>query len=289
MIDASSQLVRLMRTACGVDTVVRPYDLRPAADFMCHPAYVGLLLAEAKNPTGTVASYVDVPSGLGRAWRAHLGNSTRARIGVVWKTSEQPNPDRHRTRRMPLEDLRPLASLPGGRLHSLQTETTADERAQQESMSLVNLGSQLRDLSDTAAAILALDLLVTVDTASAHVAGALGRACWVLLPFAGCWRWGLHRDSTVWYDSLRLFRQPSPGAWSAVIADVCSALQVWLQPVRHGGMRQRNRRGRDGEGWCCRHDTRDVTQARTAPSARRVGCPHARCRAGRTRGVLRSA
>jgi len=82
----------------------------------------------------------------------------------------------------------------------------------------------LTDYAETAALIAGLDLVITVDTSVAHVAGALGRPAWVLLPHAPDWRWLLHRNDTPWYSSLRLFRQPKPGDWRSVIADVVTAL-----------------------------------------------------------------
>jgi hypothetical protein len=82
----------------------------------------------------------------------------------------------------------------------------------------------LADYAETAALIAALDLVVTVDTSVAHVAGALGRPAYVLLPFAPDWRWLLHRDDTPWYDSLRLLRQPGPGDWRSVIASLAGVL-----------------------------------------------------------------
>ena len=82
----------------------------------------------------------------------------------------------------------------------------------------------LANFAETAALIAALDLVVTVDTSIAHVAGALRQPAWVLLPYAPDWRWLLHRNDTPWYDSVRLFRQPSPGDWQSVIASVIAAL-----------------------------------------------------------------
>ena len=82
----------------------------------------------------------------------------------------------------------------------------------------------IADFTDLARIVAGLDLVITVDTAAAHLAGALGRPCWVLLPFLPYWRWGLEGDSTPLYPSLRLFRQPSPGAWEYVLARVASAL-----------------------------------------------------------------
>jgi ADP-heptose:LPS heptosyltransferase len=89
----------------------------------------------------------------------------------------------------------------------------------------------LTSYAETAALIAALDLVITVDTSVAHVAGALGWPAWVLLPYAPDWRWLLHRNDTPWYDSLRLFRQPSPGDWRSVVASVTATLSMARLPA----------------------------------------------------------
>jgi ADP-heptose:LPS heptosyltransferase len=88
-----------------------------------------------------------------------------------------------------------------------------------------DFAGELRDLRDTAALMGALDLVISVDTAPAHLAGALGKPVWILLPFSPDWRWLLGRDDSPWYPSARLFRQPRIGDWEAVVADVAQALK----------------------------------------------------------------
>ena len=93
-------------------------------------------------------------------------------------------------------------------------------------LGLANNAGALTDFAETAALVAALDLVITVDTAVAHLAGALGVATWVMLPHAPDWRWLLRRDDSPWYRSLRLFRQDRPGNWDGVIARVATALQA---------------------------------------------------------------
>ena len=97
----------------------------------------------------------------------------------------------------------------------------------------MNLGPRLNDFADTAAIVDQLDLVITVDTAVAHLAGALGKKVWVVMPFAADWRWLLKTEASPWYPTMRLFRQPRPGAWEAVFTDVRKALreELDLQPV----------------------------------------------------------
>ena len=89
---------------------------------------------------------------------------------------------------------------------------------------MVNLGGKMRDFADTAAVIQELDLVVTVDTAIAHLAGALGKPVWVVLPHPGDWRWMLNRDDSPWYPTARLFRQQRPGEWGPVFENLRQAL-----------------------------------------------------------------
>jgi glycosyltransferase involved in cell wall biosynthesis len=126
---------------------------------------------------------------------------------------------------MPLQALARLAAVPGVRLISLQKGPSAVQAdAPPSGMPLTNLGPLLSDFGDTAAVIESLDLVITVDTSVAHLAGALGRPVWIMLMSAPDWRWLRGRDDSPWYPSVRLFRQPCYGDWDSVVADVTAAL-----------------------------------------------------------------
>jgi ADP-heptose:LPS heptosyltransferase len=107
---------------------------------------------------------------------------------------------------------------------SLQRDIRDSDRSALEACGLLDPSGELRDFADTAALISALDLVITVDTSVAHLAGALGKPCWVMLPFAPDFRWLLDRDDTPWYSTLRLFRQQSPGDWDGVLQRIAQAL-----------------------------------------------------------------
>jgi hypothetical protein len=157
------------------------------------------------------------------AWHKKLGEKTRLRIGVVWSGAAGHKNDANRSIR--LEDFLPLTERPV-EWHSLQKIYRPQD--------LDKLGlhpeihqhqDDLNDFSDTAALIECMDLVICVDTSVAHVAGALGKPVWILLPFSPDFRWMLERDDTPWYPSARLFRQSGIGDWQSVIAQVGSELQ----------------------------------------------------------------
>jgi hypothetical protein len=127
---------------------------------------------------------------------------------------------------MALAAATPLLAVEGVTFFSLQKGPPgAAIVANGQQSRIIDLGSLLEDFADTAAAMTCLDLVISVDTAAAHLAGALAKPVWTLLPFAPDWRWLLGRNDSPWYPSMRLYRQPAPGDWNAVIAQVMADLQ----------------------------------------------------------------
>ena len=149
---------------------------------------------------------------------------TGLRVGLVWAG----NPERmrmDRRRSIAVERLAPLVGLPGISLVSLQKGTAATELAGSAlGGALYDWTDELADFADTAALVETLDLVIGVDTAVVHLAGAMGKPVWLLNRFDTCWRWLRGRDDSPWYPSLRQFRQPSPGDWDSVITRVRDAL-----------------------------------------------------------------
>jgi tetratricopeptide (TPR) repeat protein len=160
-------------------------------------------------------------------WRARLQDLLPPgfrRVGVVWAGRPTHNNDLNRS--ASLYAFAPLAALDGIALVSLQKGPEQTAIASYfNSAPLLNLGAAIADFVDTMAIIEALDLVVTVDTAVAHLAGAMGRPVWILLPYAPDWRWLLDRDNSPWYPTARLFRQPSAGDWGDALRRVAEALQ----------------------------------------------------------------
>jgi tetratricopeptide (TPR) repeat protein len=157
-------------------------------------------------------------------WARRLQSGNDLKIGIVWAGNPKHVLDRHRS--MPLAAFVPLAGLPGVQLYSLQKGSREEEaRSPPAGMDLINLGPELDDIRETTTAISQLDLVLSVDTALAHLAGALGKPVWMMLPKVADWRWLEGRDDTPWYPTMRLFRQRRRGEWGDVVERVRSALQ----------------------------------------------------------------
>ena len=170
-------------------------------------------------------------------WSFRLAKETlpaEMRIGLAWKGN--PNFENDKDRSLPnLGTLAPLGAIAGVRFFSLQKGAGEEEAANPPiGLPLVNLGPQISDFADTAAIIENLDLVICVDTAVAHVAGAMNKECWVLLPnYKTDWRWLSGRSDSPWYPGvMRLFRQTCMNDWETVIAEVYTALQVFRQRIR---------------------------------------------------------
>jgi hypothetical protein len=143
-------------------------------------------------------------------------------VGVVWAGNPAFQNDLNRS--VPLEQLMPLLAC-GAKIVSLQKDLrTNDWQFLAAHPEILHLGAELNDFSDTAAVVAALDLVVSVDTAVAHLTGALGRPLFLLLPWVPDWRWMLNRDDSPWYPSARLFRQSGPGEWRGTISRAVEAL-----------------------------------------------------------------
>ena len=152
------------------------------------------------------------------------GPAGALKVGLVWAGGEDYR--KNRIRSAPLELFLPLLRLPGIRFFSLQCgPRSAELRNLPADIQIEDLGSRLRDFADTAAAMGQLDLVISVCTSTLHLAGALGRPVWGVLAFAPCWRWMLGRSDSPWYPTMKLFRQPKPGDWPGVIAQIEAALR----------------------------------------------------------------
>jgi tetratricopeptide (TPR) repeat protein len=201
---------------------------QPLPDFDLHCPLLSLPMALGTTLENLPAEvpYLAAPGPRALRWRERLGETARPRIGLVWAGSRDHRNDHNRS--MPLETLLPLAALNDVELVSLQKELRESDRETLLASRIQPLGEELDDFEDTAAVVGLLDLVIAVDTAVAHLAGALARPVWILLPFSPDWRWMLDREDTPWYPTARLFRQTRPGDWSGLVERVAEALgEAW--------------------------------------------------------------
>ena len=215
-------LADLMRTLPDVARVAGFDDPpEPGVDeigLLSLPLYFGTRLDGIPGPWPTLAA----PERPVAGW-VRRGAAGGPAVGLVWAGNPEHRNDRNRS--CPLPALEPLRAVAGVAFHSLQVGPAAADTPW-----LTNLAPAIADFSDTAAAIMALDLVIAVDTAAAHLAGALGKPVWLLLPHVPDWRWLLHRSDSPWYPSMTLFRQSAPGDWAGCLERVAAALAHWKPP-----------------------------------------------------------
>ena len=214
IVECSGPIAGLMRRMPGVDEVCE----KKVADPASYDAYVRLMTLPRilGLGAGVAAPYISPDADRASRWEAQLTGYSGRRIGLAWGGNPAHPFDFERS--IPPEVLTQLGDIPDVTFFSLMLEPAADP-----GFAIVRIGETFEDFEDAAAAIAQLDLVVTVDTAYAHLAGALGVRVWTMLQRRPDWRWAGHGDGTAWYPSMRLFRQREPG-WNAVIERVAEAL-----------------------------------------------------------------
>ena len=223
-------LKALLQSMPEVDAVLAFDETMPEADFdFWMPLLSAPYRAQSRPHTlPATLPYLQPDVGLRAHWAARLPVANGLRVGLVWKGNPQFENDRDRS--LPhLQTLAPLWQVPGVQFVGLQKGAGEQDTEQNSTdLTLVVLGPELRDFADAAAVIDQLDLLISVDTATAHLAGALGKPCWLLLPwYMTDWRWGAEGTQSAWYPGvMRLFRQPREGDWDSVVTELQSALRA---------------------------------------------------------------
>jgi Flp pilus assembly protein TadD len=213
----------------GIDAAIDPQHPLPAFDFYLHLLSLPRIFGTDLGSIPADVPYVQPRPDHVERWAARLApHDRRLKVGLVW--AGRPTHDGDRRRSITLDTLAPLGDIAGVRYIGLQKEVAP---SMTESSSLggdfVNLGPELQDFHDTAALIANVDLVICVDTAVAHLAGALGKPVWVMLPEPADFRWLRDREDTPWYPTMRLFRQQVSGDWSGVVQRVKAALNLRLQ------------------------------------------------------------
>ncbi|MBV8889387.1 MAG: tetratricopeptide repeat protein [Alphaproteobacteria bacterium] len=220
ILEVPPELLCLLGGIEGAERVIACGE--PLPDFAWHCSLLSLPLAFGTELSTIPARvpYIETPAPSGRILPPA---PDRLRVGLVWAGRPQHNRDRYRS--LPLAALAPLGRVDGVSFHSLQKGEAAQQIAQHgPALRLDDLGDRLHDFTDTAAAIAGLDLVISVDTAVAHLAGALGKPVWLMLSWIPDWRWLMDREDSPWYPTARLFRQPAYGDWDGVVEQVGQAL-----------------------------------------------------------------
>ena len=213
-----ASLCGLLSGLPGVAQCVAVGSELPAFDMYCPMGSLPLAFGtRLETIPGEVPYLPTVDAVRARAWEQRLGSHDRLRVGLVW--SGNPNHKNDHNRSVPLGILSELLDLDAAFV-SLQKDASADDNALLARSEVIDLTEELTDFAETSALISCLDLVISVDTSVAHLAGALGRPVWTLLPYAPDYRWLLERDDSPWYPTMRLFRQTASRNWADVIARV---------------------------------------------------------------------
>jgi tetratricopeptide (TPR) repeat protein len=222
LVRVPAALLEIMRSLKGVAQILPDSAALPPHDFYCPVMSLPLAFATTVASIPASIPYLHADPARVTLWKARLGSKLRPRVGLVWAGRHRP-PINY-ARDLPLAALQPLLDL-DAEFISLQREVAPVDSIGLASMpAIVRHGESLTDFADTAALLANLDLLISVDTAVVHLAGALGKAVWVLNRYAPCWRWLRGRTDSPWYPTARLFKQATFGNWTGVIDEVRQAL-----------------------------------------------------------------
>jgi len=226
VLEIHGQLMPLAARIPGINLIARGEPL-PAFELQCPLLSLPLAFGTTLDTIPADIPYLSPPPERTEYWAARIGAVPGLKVGIVWAGRSTHRNDHNRS--LPLDRLRPLFDVAGVRFFSLQVGERARDLAAIEAPAVGDLSAEVVDFGENAAAVASLDLVICVDTAIAHLAGALGKPVWVLLMFLPDWRWLLGSSDSPWYPSMRLFRQPQPGDWASVLASVRQALAERVQ------------------------------------------------------------
>lgn len=224
VVECDKALAPLVERMTCVDLVAPSGTPLPRHDMQAPLSSLAGVLSEAHRLNPTPVPYLHVSSSANTAWQARLGTSRKPVVGLVW-TGDTSHAEA-RARFTTLAHFRPLAAAGAVRFVSLQVGRPALAVEWESSLAVDNILDERCSIEDTAAAILQLDLVITVDTMVAHLAGALGQRVWTLLSFSPAWLWQIEGERSSWYPTMRLYRQTSAGDWDDVMRDVSRDLSA---------------------------------------------------------------
>lgn len=217
-------LVGLISTLKSSAQLVTNGDVLAGYDFHCPLMSLPLAFSTSISTIPAEIPYLSADPRKHELWKQRLEAKTKPRVGLVW--SGAPGHQNDNNRSIPLDQFCKLLQH-DYEFYSLQKEIKPRDEEVMRRVSIIDFSTKLADFSDTAALISAMDLVISVDTAVAHLAGSLGKPIWILLPAIPDFRWMLNRDDSPWYPSARLFRQPCHGDWNSVITNVNFSLAAF--------------------------------------------------------------
>ena len=231
VLEVQGELKELLAQLDGVTVVARGEAL-PAFDVHCPLASLPRALRTEPASIPAAVPYLAASVERVAKWRARIEALPAPRVALAWAGNAAHPNDRNRS--LTVETLAPLLTARASFVSVQRDLRAADAEALARMPGLLNVAGDLADFEDTAAVLALCDLVIAVDTSVAHLAGALGRPTWILLPFSPDWRWMLGREDSPWYPTARLFRQPDAGDWRSAVGRVCEALAAF-GPPGHGG------------------------------------------------------
>jgi tetratricopeptide (TPR) repeat protein len=223
LLEVHAALVPLLAGLEGAARTIERGAALPRFDVQCPLMSLPLAFGTTLESIPSAVPYLRAPPGHVDRWRARLGTAARPRVGLAWSGSLTLKNDRNRS--IALERFARIRELDLDFVALQKDVREGDRTALGSGPPLATFAEALADFRDTAALVDLVDLVVTVDTSIAHLAGAMAKPVWLLLPFSPDWRWLLGRADSPWYPTMRLWRQPQPGDWDAVLGGVESGLR----------------------------------------------------------------
>ncbi len=224
VLEVQPALRRLLSRTDGAAQVMSRGEPLPEFAWQCPLPSLPLAFGTELSTVPARVPYVHPDPALVDKWRGKLQGNGR-RIGLVW--GGNPEMQRDRLRSVPLDALMPILKVPGTAYYSLQVGSPSEQvKNLPADVRVIDLAPQLSDFADTAAVVANLDLVITVETSVAHLAGAMGRPLWIMLNKGCDWRWFLQREDSPWYPTARLFRQAAFGEWKDVVGRIEGELRA---------------------------------------------------------------
>src|SRR6266404_1331739 len=221
ILEVQKELYELLSGLAGVSKIVSRGETLPDFDLHCPLCSLPLAFDTVLDTIPSATPYISVGN-YTDAWKIRLASVKSPRVGLVWSGNSTQSADR--TRSMTLEALLPLLETKASFISLQKDVRPADRAVLDQQKKILDLGPELKSFADTAAVVSRLDLVISVDTSVAHLAGSLGRPVWILLSYVPCWRYLLHRTDSPWYPTARLFRQSEARDWRTVVHQVCTEL-----------------------------------------------------------------